>query len=162
MFLDDVVAGACRYVITIGPNGGPRIIRKERPQKLVTIVFAERIFPRAHGIANRERPLALCCRRRAIRIYSGIGNRRRNKLERQTRLVGPSRRTQLRRITRLPNRWLIGSDWATRKDRHYYQPTTSQLIVANDCIAIVARFALASKSCKHCVGYHRAIQDLPR
>src|SRR5689334_25008957 len=99
MFLDHVVASACRYVITIGPNGGPRIIRKERSQKLVTIVFAEGIFTGTHCITNRERSLALCCRRRAIGIYGGVGNWRRNELEWPTRLVGPSRRTQLRRIT---------------------------------------------------------------
>src|SRR5262245_34806054 len=162
MFLDHVVAGTCWYVITIRPNGGPRVIRKERSQKLVTIVFAERIFTGTHCIANRERSLALCCRRRAIGIYGGIGNGRRNELEWKARLVGPSRRTRLRAVTRLPYRRLIRPDRTTRKDRHYDQPTASQLIVANHCIPIVACFALASKSCKHCVGYNGAIKYLPR
>src|ERR1700741_728882 len=98
MFLDHLVAGARRYVITVGPNGRPGIIRKERSQKLVTIVFAKWIFSGAHCIANREWSLALCCRSRAIGVYRGIGNGRRNELEGRTRLVRPSRRTQLRRL----------------------------------------------------------------
>jgi hypothetical protein len=47
---------------------------------------------------------------------------------------------------------LIGPHWTTREDRHYDQPTMGQLIVANDCITIVARFALTSKSSKYGVG----------
>src|SRR5262245_36156744 len=161
MLLDYVVAGACRHVITIGPDGGPGIIGKERSEKFVAIIFAKRIFTRAHCIADRERSLSLSCRRRAIRIHGGVGNGWRNELEWIAGLRGPSYRTRLRRVTRLPYRRLIGPDRTTSKDRHYDQPTASQLIVTNDRVTVVARFALTTKSCKHCVGHNRAIQDVP-
>ena len=74
VLLDDVVAGAGRYVIAVGPNGGPRIIREERPQEFVAIVRAERIGARADRIAHRERALLLGWPRRTC---SGCGVRRR-------------------------------------------------------------------------------------
>src|SRR5262245_46542352 len=137
MFLDHIVARAGRHVITIGPNGRSRIIRKEWTKKFVTIVFAERIFTRAYGIANRERSLALCCRRRTIGIYRWIGNGRRNELEWTARLRRASWWTRVRRVTGFPYRRLIGPDRTTRKDRHDDQPSARQLIVANDRVAVV-------------------------
>src|SRR5262245_58921270 len=53
MLLDHIVTRTGRNVIAIGPDRRPRIVRKERPQEFVAIVWAERIRSGAHGITHR-------------------------------------------------------------------------------------------------------------
>jgi hypothetical protein len=55
---------------------------------------------------------------------------------------------------------LIRSHRTAAKDRHHYQPASGQLIITNDSIAIVARFALASESGKDGVGDDWPVQYL--
>ena len=57
------------------------------------------------------------------------------------------------------NWWLIGSDCAASKRRHYDQPTIRELIVAHDRIAVVRRFARAAEAFEDGVVRHGAIQD---
>jgi hypothetical protein len=54
---------------------------------------------------------------------------------------------------------LIRSYGTAAKDRHHNQPASGQLIIANDSVAIVARFALASESGKDGVGDDGPIQN---
>ena len=98
MFLNHVVAGAGRDVVTVGPDCGPRIIREERPQKFVAIILAERIFAGAYRIAHRKRSLTLCRGRGSIGIRGGVRLCRRNQLERNPRLTGPPGRIELGRL----------------------------------------------------------------
>src|SRR2546427_608089 len=59
VLLDDVVAGAGRYVISVRPHRRTWVIGEQRPQEFVAIVRAERIGARAHRITHRERTLLL-------------------------------------------------------------------------------------------------------
>src|SRR5947208_1488734 len=57
MLLDDVVARACRDVIAVRPDSGPRIIRKQWALECITMIGAERIGPGANGVTHVERTL---------------------------------------------------------------------------------------------------------
>src|SRR5262249_8626430 len=77
VLLNDLVARAGRHIITVGPNRGAWIIRKERAQEFVSIVRAQRIRSRAdrvtHGIRSlrtrfsARRPTLTALRRRTRR-----------------------------------------------------------------------------------------------
>jgi hypothetical protein len=66
----------------------------------------------------------------------------------------------LRRLSVFARFGLIRSHRAAAKYRHYNQPTSSQLIITNDGVAIVARFALTSESRKERLGDDGPIQNL--
>jgi hypothetical protein len=66
----------------------------------------------------------------------------------------------LRRLSVFARFGLIRSHRSAAKYRHYNQPTPSQLIITNDSVAIVARFALTSESCKESPGDYGPIQNL--
>src|SRR5262249_12630 len=85
MLLDHVVARAGRDVVTVGPNRRARIIREERPQKFVAIVWAERVGTGADRVAHRVRALragllsalsALSARWLLSGLSGGAGGRR--------------------------------------------------------------------------------------
>jgi len=54
---------------------------------------------------------------------------------------------------------LVRSRRAPPKGRHYYQPASGQLIVANDCVAVVRGFASAAESFEDRIRSHRAIHN---
>src|ERR1035437_5899943 len=57
MFLDNIITRACRYIVTIGPNGRPRIIGEIGPEKLVPVILAERIGTGTYRVTHRVRSL---------------------------------------------------------------------------------------------------------
>src|SRR5262249_50339289 len=57
MLLDHVVARAGRDVVAVRPDSRARIIREERSQKFVAIVWAERVGSGADRVAHRVRTL---------------------------------------------------------------------------------------------------------
>jgi hypothetical protein len=61
----------------------------------------------------------------------------------------------------LPPRVHTGGDRAAQpraKDRHDDQPALRELIVTDNRVAVVARFARAAEAAEHVVGVHRAVQ----
>ena len=141
MLLDDVVAGAGRHVVAVGPDGRPRIVGKQRPLEHVAVVRAERVGAGADGVAHRVGALllGLLAAARAfgaarllagdLRLVRGALGRAGLPVARPADSVAPAR--PLCRG---------GSFFLKRQpaeDRHDDQPAVGELVVAHDGVAVV-------------------------
>ena len=175
VLLNHVVAGAGRHVVAVGPDRRTRIVRKERPHELVSIVWAERVGPGAQRVAHRERPERCARRRGSGSPAAATTGRRRDRVRRNRRrcrrfiealrttgLSAAPRHAARRRLARSTGHRLGVARRQSRKDRHDDQPAIGKLVVPRDGVAVVVRFARAAKSSKDIVRRDGAIENLSR
>src|SRR5262249_27001232 len=157
-----VVPGAAWIVVTVAADRRTGLIREEGAEELVTIVGTERI--RADADRGTHRAPALRARLAArtaaalrVRLLrrSGRRCRRLEERRRRSRLPLHANRADVRRLSALPFTRLIRAGRSSPEDRHDDQPPIRQLIVADDGITVVARFARAAESPEHVVRVHR-------
>jgi hypothetical protein len=68
----------------------------------------------------------------------------------------------LRGLTRPTGRRLIWPDGSAPKNRHHHQPSISELIIANDGVAVIRGLARAAEAFEDRVSRDGTVQDLAR
>jgi len=71
-----------------------------------------------------------------------------------------ARRRQIHAAAGLPVRRLIGTHFGAPENRHHDQPPIRDLVIADDGVPVVSRFASAAESFEDGVGRHRAVENL--
>ena len=165
MLGNPVVAGARRHVVAVGPDRGPRIVRKQRPEEFVAEVAPERIGAGAHRVTHRVgSPRRFVASAGGPVLGGSVGRRagccRRRLKQRdgRARLAGPSWRTHIGGLAALPLARLIRPLRGAREYGHHDEPPIRDLIVADHGVAVVARLARPAESPEHVVGRHRPVE----
>ena len=157
LLLHDVVAGARGHVVPVGPHRWPRVVGKEGPDEIVSIVGAKGIGADTQRVAHAVgSPLGRGSRARAGSAISrghGGGNGRWRLVQTSggARLPGMSDLAVPRRFAGAARRQFMVAQRRSGEARHHDQPAIGELVIPHHGVAVGPRLARTAEAAEDIV-----------